>query len=101
VARVLIIDDEPDVLLLCRVNLEHAGHEVLVAIDGEQGLELARHQRPDVIVLDLMLPTMDGFEVLVDLATAEETRRVPVLVLSAKAPSPIRSEACAQEPRAT
>ncbi len=50
--RVLVIDDEPDVLLLCRLNLEIAGHEVLEAPDGKQGMELALRHRPDLIVLD-------------------------------------------------
>ena len=58
--RVLVIDDEPDVLMLCRVNLELAGHEVIEANNGEAGLELALRERPDVVVLDVMLPKMDG-----------------------------------------
>jgi DNA-binding response OmpR family regulator len=84
-ARVLVIDDEPDVLLLCRVNLEHAGHQVLVAADGEAGIALARTEHPDVIVLDIMLPQMDGYDVLEGLACHEETRDLPVLLLSARA----------------
>ncbi|HEV8565438.1 MAG TPA: response regulator [Actinomycetota bacterium] len=84
-ARVLVIDDEPDVLLLCRVNLEHAGHEVLEALDAERGLELAFSQNPDVIVLDLMLPLRDGFDVLRELDAADQLKSVPVLVLSARA----------------
>ena len=83
-AKVLVIDDEPDVLLLCRVNLEHAGHTVLVAESGEAGLELATTERPDLIVLDLMMPNMDGFEVLEELAGAAVTRDVPVLILTAR-----------------
>jgi DNA-binding response OmpR family regulator len=82
---VLVIDDEPDVLLLCRVNLEHAGHQVLVATDGEEGIALARAEHPDVIVLDIMLPQMDGYGVLEGLAGHEDTREVPVLLLSAMA----------------
>jgi two-component system alkaline phosphatase synthesis response regulator PhoP len=82
---VLVIDDEPDVLLLCRVNLGHAGFEVLEAQDGEHGIADAVAERPDVIVLDLMLPRMDGFDVLRTLREDERTRRTPVLVLSAKA----------------
>ena len=64
--RVLVIDDEPDVLLLCRVNLGHAGFEVLEAQDGEHGIADAVAERPDAIVLDLMLPRIDGYEVLAD-----------------------------------
>ncbi len=84
-ARVLVIDDEPDVLMLCRVNLEGAGHEVLEAPDGELGLALARSGNPDLIVLDVMLPRMDGFEVLENLGSTDETKGVPVVMLSAKA----------------
>lgn len=83
-ARVLVIDDEPDVLLLCRVNLEHAGHEVLMAADGLHGVELARSERPDVIVLDLMMPRMDGYGVLEELSGDTGTRGVPVLILTAR-----------------
>ncbi len=83
--RVLVIDDEPDVLLLCRVNLEIAGHEVLEAPNGEDGLRLAVHERPDVILLDLMLPTIDGLSVLEDLGGHEGTRDTPVILLTAKA----------------
>ena len=62
--RVLVIDDEPDVLMLCRVNLELAGHEVIEATNGEAGLELALREQPDVVVLDVMLPKLDGISVL-------------------------------------
>jgi two-component system, OmpR family, phosphate regulon response regulator PhoB len=82
--RVLVVDDEPDVLLLCRLNLQLRGHEFLEASEGPSALELAREQRPDVIVLDLMLPGMDGYEVLETLRGDESTARIPVLVLTAK-----------------
>ncbi len=81
--RVLVIDDEADVRLLYRVNLRHAGHEVLEAVDGETGLELAFEHLPDALVLDLMLPNLDGFEVLRTLRADERTRELPVLVLTA------------------
>jgi DNA-binding response OmpR family regulator len=84
-ARVLVIDDEPDVLLLCRVNLQHAGHEVFEAPDGDRGLALAREVRPDAVVIDLMLPAMDGFELLRTLDIDRPTADVPLLVLTAKA----------------
>jgi CheY-like chemotaxis protein len=83
--RVLVIDDEPDVLLLCRMNLRHDGHEVLEASDGATGLAIATATPPDVVVLDLMMPAMDGYGVLSALRHSEATRNVPVLVLSAKA----------------
>ena len=83
--RVLVIDDEPDVLLLCRVNLRHAGFEVLEAQDGEHGIADAMAERPDAIVLDLMLPTIDGYDVLRTLREDERTSQTPILVLTAKA----------------
>lgn len=82
--RVLVIDDEPDVLMLCRVNLELAGHDVLEASSGEAGLELALRERPDVVVLDVMLPKIDGISVLGTLANDDQTRDVPVILLTAK-----------------
>lgn len=84
-SRVLVIDDEPDVLLLCRVNLQHAGHEVLEAPDGERGLAAAMEAKPDAVVLDLMLPGLDGYEVLTALQERAETKDIPVLILTAKA----------------
>jgi two-component system response regulator RpaA len=83
--RVLVVDDEPDVLLLCRVNLEFAGHEVLEASNGERGVELALGERPDVIMLDVMLPHRDGFSVLEELVKDWRTRETPVILLTAKA----------------
>jgi CheY-like chemotaxis protein len=82
--RVLVVDDEPDVLLLCRLNLQQLGHEVLEASEGTSALKLARERRPDVIVLDLMLPGMTGYEVLETLKRDPETSNIPVLVLTAK-----------------
>jgi CheY-like chemotaxis protein len=59
-ARVLVIDDEPDVRWLLRLSLERIGHEVLLAEDGLRGVAMAQRQHPDAIVLDLMMPVMDG-----------------------------------------
>jgi CheY-like chemotaxis protein len=84
-ARVLVIDDEPDVRWLIRMSLERAGHEVLDAEDGLRGIALAMKQRPEIIVLDLMMPVMDGYGVLDALAKDPGTAAIPVVVLSAKA----------------
>jgi two-component system, OmpR family, alkaline phosphatase synthesis response regulator PhoP len=83
-ARVLVVDDEPDVLLLCRLNLEQQGHEVFEAGNGEEALRVVRERRPDLIVLDLMLPGVDGYGVLEALRSEGSTPGVKVLVLSAK-----------------
>ncbi len=84
-ARVLVIDDEPDVRWLLRLSLERVGHEVLLAEDGLRGVAMAQRQRPDAIILDLMMPVMDGYGVLDALAKDGRTSEVPVLVLTAKA----------------
>lgn len=82
--RVLVVDDEPDVLLLCRVNLEFEGYEVSTAPDGEAGLEACRELRPDVVLLDVMMPKMDGWQVLEAIKADEELQHIPVVMLTAK-----------------
>jgi DNA-binding response OmpR family regulator len=81
-ARILVVDDEPDILLLHRLNLEGAGHEVLLAADGMKALERIDEDQPDCVVLDVMMPVLDGWGVL----EALQSRSVapPVLVVSAK-----------------
>ncbi|HET9311127.1 MAG TPA: response regulator [Actinomycetota bacterium] len=81
--RVLVIEDEADVRLLYRVNLRHAGFEVLESDDGDHGIDAARTHLPDAVVLDLMMPRTDGFEVLEALRSARATRDIPVIVLTA------------------
>jgi two-component system, OmpR family, alkaline phosphatase synthesis response regulator PhoP len=82
--RVLVVDDEPDVLLLCRVNLEFEGYEVVEASDGEEAMERLREQRFDVVLLDVMMPKMDGWQVLEAVKADEELRELPVVMLTAK-----------------
>jgi DNA-binding response OmpR family regulator len=83
--RVLVIDDEAPIRLLCRVNLEAAKMEVLEAENGPAGLEAARSERPDVILLDVMMPGMDGWQVLEELLADERTQEVPIVFLTARA----------------
>ena len=82
--RVLVVDDEPDVLLLCRLNLEQQGFEVLAASDGRTALELLGEERPDVVVLDLMMPGLSGYDVLEAIRGEEELGETPILVLTAR-----------------
>ena len=84
-ARVLVIDDEAPIRLLCRVNLEAAGIEVSEAEDGSVGLEAARADPPDVILLDVMMPGMDGWQVFSELLNDERTADVPIVFLTARA----------------
>ncbi len=81
---VLIIEDEPDVVDLLRHRLAKANFRILVAGDGATGLEIARSNRPDVIVLDLMLPELNGHEVCRVLKQSPETKNLPILMLTAK-----------------
>jgi DNA-binding response OmpR family regulator len=83
--RVLIIDDEAPIRLLCRVNLEAEGMEVSEAADGANGIEAARRERPDVILLDVMMPRLDGWEVADALLQDESTSEIPIIFLTARA----------------
>jgi CheY-like chemotaxis protein len=83
--RILVIDDEPDVRWLFRMTLERRGYEVLLAEDGLRGIAMAQRQHPDAIVLDLMMPVMDGYGVLDALVKDVRTSNVPVVVVTAKA----------------
>ncbi len=82
--RVLVVDDEPDVLLLCRVNLEVEGYDVATAPDGEAGLEACRELKPDVVLLDVMMPKMDGWQVLEAIKEDDDLAHIPVVMLTAK-----------------
>ena len=83
--RVLVIDDEAPIRLLCRVNLEAEKMTVLEAEDGQSGLEKAREEQPDVILLDVMMPALDGWRVAEDLLDDERTKRIPIIFLTARA----------------
>ena len=83
--RVLVIDDEPPIRLLCRVNLEAEGMEVLEASDGPTGLEKARNDEPDVILLDVMMPGLDGWQVAEELLDSDVTSSIPIVFLTARA----------------
>jgi CheY-like chemotaxis protein len=95
-ARVLVIDDEPSVRHIVRFSLEAHGHEVITAEDGQRGVAMARRQHPDVIVLDLMMPVMDGHMVLDALRSDASTEHVPTVVLTAVAQASTR-ERCTEQ----
>lgn len=83
--RILIVDDEPDVLLLCRVNLEFEGYTVLEAQNGEEALQKIGDESPDLVLLDIMMPGMDGWQVLEAIKSRPEMADLPVVMLTAKA----------------
>ncbi len=82
--RVLLAEDEPNIVESLKFLLERSGFEVLIASDGQQALDLASAESPDVLVLDLMLPKADGYEVLRQLRADPQGKDLPVLILTAK-----------------
>src|ERR1700677_725146 len=83
-ARVLVIEDEADLQQVLDYNLRQAGHEVLAATRGQDGLKLAREQHPDLVLLDLMLPDVSGNEVCKSLKRSEATAHTPVMMMTAR-----------------
>ena len=91
--RVLVVDDEPSIAKVLRKQLEVAGFEVNVGVDGEDGLAKVREWRPDLLVLDVMLPKRSGHEVCSVLRQDEQFRRLPIIMLTAKAQRQDQQEA--------
>lgn len=83
--HILTVDDETNIRRLVQVNLQRAGYRVTMACDGIEALECIRQERPDLVVLDVMMPRMDGFEVLRRLKVDVSTAELPVIMLTAKA----------------
>jgi two-component system alkaline phosphatase synthesis response regulator PhoP len=83
--RILVIEDDPGALRLAQYVLQYEGYEVLTATNGLVGLKKAQSEQPDLVVLDVMLPGVDGFEICHRLRSEPETAQLPILMLSAKA----------------
>jgi two-component system alkaline phosphatase synthesis response regulator PhoP/two-component system response regulator VicR len=83
--KILAVDDERHIVRLVEVNLQRAGYEVVTAYDGREALEKVKSENPDLVVLDVMMPYMDGFEVLKNLKADPSTAEIPVIMLTAKA----------------
>src|SRR5690606_27226704 len=83
-AKILIVEDEPDLRQVLEYNLKQAGHDVLAARLGQEGLTLAREQHPDLVLLDLMLPDISGTEVCKALKDSQVTRHIPVMMVTAR-----------------
>jgi DNA-binding response OmpR family regulator len=82
--RILIVDDEPDLVETLQVRLAQENYECLTANDGHNGFELARTEKPDLVILDIMLPRMDGYKVARLLKFQKELKHIPVIMLSAR-----------------
>jgi two-component system alkaline phosphatase synthesis response regulator PhoP len=82
--RILVVDDEVYIVHILDFSLGMEGYEVVTALDGEQALEKVAQQKPDLIVLDIMMPKLDGYETCKALKSRDETKHIPVILLSAK-----------------
>jgi two-component system response regulator MprA len=82
--RVLVVDDDPDVRRLCGMNLAWDGHEIIEASGGAEGLALVSSETPDAVLLDVMMPNIDGIEALRRIRQSEETQDLPVVLISAR-----------------
>ena len=85
--KILCIEDEPEMIDLIKLILERKGFEVLGAVGGKEGLEVIRREMPDLILLDLMMPEVDGWEVFRQMRADEQLKDIPVIVVTAKAQS--------------
>jgi len=83
--KILVVDDEKHIVRLVQANLDRAGYTVVTANDGKEALQKVADENPDLVVLDVMMPYMDGFEVLQNLRRNPSTRDIPVIMLTAKA----------------
>jgi len=91
--KVLLVEDEKNVILGVRTCLDAVGYDVEIVEDGEEALNSVNREHPDLILLDLLLPKVDGFEVLKTLKDKEDTSKIPVIVLTAKAEEEDRQRA--------
>lgn len=85
VFKILVIDDDPVIQKLLQVNFEIEGHEVIIGSNGQQGIELSLSTHPDIVILDIMMPHMDGLQVAKKLRASPQTATTPIILLSAKA----------------
>ena len=83
--KILAVDDEKHILRLVQINLEKAGYEVVTGTNGREALEMVRSEKPELVVMDVMMPEMDGFEALKQLKADPDTADIPVIMLTAKA----------------
>ena len=88
--KLLVIDDEPDMQKLLKIRLEQENFKVITAGDGDVGVKIAEQEAPDIILLDIMMPKMDGYSCLKELKNLPKTKNIPVLMLSGKEEEKVR-----------
>jgi len=82
--KILVIDDEPDSLMTLSLGLKSLGYVILGALNGEEGLKIFREEKPDIVILDIVMPLMDGWEVLQKIKGGLKSKRVPVIMITGK-----------------
>lgn len=80
--KILVVDDDPHIVRLIQINLERAGYEVVSACDGKEGLDKVRSEKPNLVILDISMPLLDGFDVLKTLRGDRESDCLPVIILT-------------------
>ena len=88
--KILIVDDEEDIQKLLKIRLEQEGFIVLIAGDGEEGIRLSELEMPDLIILDIMMPNIDGYSCLKEIRRIPKTKNVPILMMSGKEEEKVR-----------
>jgi two-component system, OmpR family, alkaline phosphatase synthesis response regulator PhoP len=83
--KILLVDDEPHIIMMLENRMKHAGYDVITASDGQEALTKAKKEKPDLIILDLMLPKLDGYKVCRMLKFDEKYKNIPIIMLSARA----------------
>jgi DNA-binding response OmpR family regulator len=82
--KILVVDDQPDIRLMCRVNLQLEGYEVIEAADGDTGLAMLRDHDPDLVLLDVMMPGLDGWQFMDAVKGDPQTTSIPIVMLTAR-----------------
>lgn len=85
--KILVVDDEPHIIRIIKLSLEKAGFQVISANSGEDGIEMVKHDHPDLVILDVMMPAMDGFQVCQHIRKLDEGQKIPILFLTARGQS--------------
>ena len=91
--KILVVDDEPDILRVVIFRLKKLGYEVLTASDGKEGLDLIKSKRPDLVLLDFRLPTIDGLEITRRVKADDELKNIPIILLTASSTVEISKKA--------
>lgn len=88
--KILIVDDEEDIQKLLKIRLEQEGFTILIAGDGEKGIKVAELEMPDLIILDIMMPKIDGYSCLKEIRRTQKTKDIPILMMSGKEEEKVR-----------